>query len=291
MRILSFGSLNIDHVYSVPHFVRPGETIPSSGYSVFPGGKGANQSIALGRAGARVYHAGRIGPDGGWLRALLEDSGVDTSWLKSADEPTGHAIVQVNRSGENSIVLFGGANRAITRKDISAALGGFGPGDCLLCQNETSCVADMISLGAKQGLQVAFNPAPMDKAVPSYPLHKVACFIVNEVEGEELSGKRSPADIVAALNRKYPKAEVVLTLGKKGAMYSFRGRVLTVSGKKVKAVDTTAAGDTFIGYYLAQKSAGKDVQVCLETACAAAAVCVTRRGAASSIPKMAELCL
>jgi len=261
----------------------------STGYALFPGGKGANQSIALGRAGAAVYHAGKIGEDGAWFIKLLRTSGVNARHVEVVDGPSGHAIIQVAKTGENAIVLFGGANQHITRADIRRVLPGFSARDYLLVQNETSAVADAIALGARRGLYVVFNPAPMNKNVLSLPLRHVSCFIVNEIEGAELTGEKKPDHILDALGKKFPKAETVLTLGAKGAMYGHEKTRIAVAAPNVKAIDTTAAGDTFIGYFLAQKMAGKDTRTCLEIACAAAAVCVTRKGAAASIPWNREI--
>jgi ribokinase len=288
-RILVFGSINIDHVYRVDHLVRPGETISSERYQCFAGGKGSNQSIALARAGAEVYHAGRIGADGLWLKEMLDDNGVDTSYVEVADGPSGHAIIQVDDEGENSIILYGGANRSISWKDVRKVLTDFGHGDYLLLQNEISAVPEIISGGAEKGLKIVFNPAPMHSGVLDYPLPKVDCFVFNEVEGRELTGKTGQDDILGAMMDRFPGVCVVLTLKDKGVIYADTERKLTVPALTVKAVDTTAAGDTFIGYLLAGMVAGEDIETGLETACRAAAICVTRPGAADSIPWKEEL--
>ncbi|MHC4201203.1 MAG: ribokinase [Planctomycetota bacterium] len=288
-QIYNFGSVNIDHVYSVDRFPRPGETLGSRTYRTFAGGKGFNQSIALARAGADVCHAGRIGSDGLWLKDLLERDGVDARFLDVAEDPTGHAIIFVNPEGENSIVLYPGANHRVTRPDVERVLSQAHEGDYLLTQNETSSVADMIRLGAERGLRVAFNPAPMDAGVKSYPLDLVSVFIVNEVEGAELTGETSAERIIEAMRRKFPRAATVLTLGSDGVAYGREGTVLRVPAEQVHPVDTTAAGDTFIGYFLAGVTVGNDTEDVLERACRAAAICVTRPGAADSIPTAAEL--
>ena len=139
MKILSFGSLNIDYVYSVEHIVKRGETISSSALNVYSGGKGLNQSVAMGKAGAHPYHAGMIGEDGMFLLDVLKKADVDISKTKVSKEiRTGNAIIQNDADGDNCILLFGGANRAIDEKYIAEVLEGFSAGDILVCQNEIS---------------------------------------------------------------------------------------------------------------------------------------------------------
>ena len=289
MAILNFGSLNIDHVYNVDHFVRPGETLSSTAYSQFAGGKGANQSIALAQAGAAVLHAGKLGHDGAWLKRKLEGFGVDTRYLDLVDGPSGHAVIQVAGDGENAIILHGGANHAIGADDAQRILGDFGPGDTLLLQNEISAMPDIMACAAEQGLRVVFNPAPMHRDVPGYPLDKVDCFIVNEIEAAQLSGREEEDRVLAAMRDAYPAAAVVLTLGARGVRYADGESELSVPAREVETVDTTAAGDTFIGYFLAAQADGADVRAALDLACRAAAVCVTRPGASDSIPSREEV--
>ena len=289
MGILNFGSINIDHVYAVERFVRPGETLHSRRYAQFPGGKGFNQSVALARAGASVRHAGRIGKDGVWLREYLGRCGADTSLIEVVDGPTGHAIIQVADSGENAILLHAGANHRITAADAERALARFTAGDFLLLQNEISAVPEIMERAAARKMRVVFNPAPMTPAVAGYPLDTVSLFVVNEVEGGDLTGEKEPARILAALVERFEGAAVVLTLGADGALYGDRRDILRVPAVRVQAVDTTAAGDTFIGYLLADLAAGRDIRAALTMACRAAAVCVTRPGAADSIPLRTEV--
>ena len=292
MKILDFGSINIDRVYGVDHFVRPGETISALDYARFPGGKGFNQSTALARAGATVCHAGCIGEDGLWLRDELEHDGVDVHLIRVADAPTGHAVIQVDASGQNCIVICGGANRLLDAADVRAALAGFGRDDVILLQNETTMVGEAISAAAAKGLEVVFNPAPMDPAVLELPLDKVSLFIVNEVEAEGLCGCRDddPHAVLDALAGKFPGAGFVVTLGERGAAARIPGAAeVFVPARRTPVVDTTAAGDTFTGYFLAERQRGASVKTAMEIATAAAAVCVSRKGAATSIPGRAEL--
>lgn len=290
MRILNFGSVNIDMVYRVDHFVRPGETIAARSFGRFAGGKGFNQSTALARAGADVSHFGHVGGDGRWLKEALAADGADVSLLGVLDDaPTGHAVIQVDAAGQNCIVIEGGANRRFSADDLRKALDGFGPGDMVLMQNETALVADMIAMAAAKGLSVAFNPAPMTADVAGYPLDKVDLFFVNETEAAELAGVATdaPETLLDALARRFPKATVVLTLGSRGAVAREPGGAdVSVAARKVAAVDTTAAGDTFIGYFLAERQRGASLAQAMERATAAAAWCVAHEGAAPSIPRL-----
>ncbi|MBI1295836.1 ribokinase [bacterium] len=288
-RILNFGSLNIDHVYRVEAFVRPGETIHSLSYRQFAGGKGFNQSIALARAGAPVYHAGKIGPEGGWLLEMLATAGAVTEDVLQVETPTGHALIQVDDQGENSIILFGGANQAITAEDVARVLSRFTAGDYLLLQNEISQMPLILQRATALGLRVVFNPAPMTRALLDYPLGGVSIFIVNETEGEALTGVSAPDAMLDEMRRRFPAAATVLTLGGAGAIFADADRRIPIPAVPVTAVDTTAAGDTFTGYFLAGIVRGNGVEDALHEAARAAAICVTRPGAAESIPGRREV--
>ena len=289
MKILCFGSLNIDLVYRVQNIVRPGETIACNDLQRFGGGKGANQSLALGRAGASVYHAGKIGTDGDFLLDILRESKVNTDFVLKGEANTGHAIIQVDDSGENSIVIFPGTNGEISCEDIDKVLANFEENDILLIQNEISNIAYLIESAHKNNMKVCFNPAPFSPEITALPLNKVSLLIVNETEAEGISGKSDINDIIQELNSLYPETELIMTLGADGAMYSFKDETISVPGKKVKAVDTTAAGDTFIGYYLAETSKGASIKQALNTACLAASITVARPGAMNSIPFKKDL--
>ncbi|WP_373001738.1 ribokinase [Sulfurimonas sp.] len=286
---MNFGSINIDYVYSVEHFVRPGETLKSDNYTIFSGGKGANQSIALARAKAEVIHAGKIGNDGAWLKEKLQKSGVNTSLIKTIDTPTGHAVIQVNKDGENAIIIHGGANQTFTDAEIEEVLDSCEAGDFLLLQNEINAVGKILQKSQNRDLTVIFNPAPITDAIQNYPLEFVDIFIINEVEGETLTKQKSPDAILNTMQKLYPKSKTVLTLGKAGVIYTHNEQRIKTAALKVKAVDTTGAGDTFIGYFLAELSRGSKIEKCLEMGTRASAICVTRKGAADSIPKLEEI--
>ena len=289
MKILNIGSLNIDDVYSVGHFVRAGETLSSTEYNQFCGGKGLNQSIALANAGAEVYHAGAIGADGMFLKERLDAAGADTSLVKVGVTPTGRAIIQVIPEGENCIILYKGANHSLTESDITKMLSPFGKGDYLLLQNEVNNLELIIDAAYEKGMKIALNPAPMEDAILQLPLEKISIFIVNEIEGEGFTRASEPAAIGSAFEKLFPEAMLVLTLGSKGVYYRFRGEVIEVPAEKITAVDTTAAGDTFIGYLLAGLAAGEEAETVLRRATHASAITCTLPGAADSIPKAGEL--
>lgn len=287
--ILNYGSLNIDHVYRVDHFVRPGETLSSTVYEVFGGGKGANQSVAITRAGAKVVHAGKLGQDGAWLKRKLASSGVDVTHIELTDGPSGHAIIQVVPSGENSIVLYGGVNQQIDEHHIESVFRDAHNYDTVLLQNEISGTDYIMRRAAKLGLRIILNPAPMSPQVLGYPLELVNVFILNEVEATALSGESAPTQSLEALRKRFSRSGIILTLGAQGVMYGDAAGVFSVPAKKAGAVDTTAAGDTFIGYFLAGLTQGSSTRASLELACNAAAICVTRHGAMDSIPLYSEV--
>lgn len=290
MKILNLGSLNLDKVYSVEGFVQPGQTILAKDYEIFCGGKGLNQSVALARADVPVYHAGMTGLDGGMLRSMLKDCGANTKFLWNTDCDSGHAIIQVDSSGQNCIIVCGGANRCISERHIDEAVSFLSPGDILLTQNETSCVAYAIEAAHKRGLKVALNPSPITPELLSYPLELVDIFILNEIEGGELSNCHgSYDDILNALAQRFPEAEIVLTAGSDGAYYKKGSESCYQPAILTKAVDTTAAGDTFTGFFLASLMKGYGPRKALLFSARAAAIAVGRSGAAPSIPTWSEM--
>jgi ribokinase len=290
LKILNFGSMNIDYVYSVPHFVRSGETLSSTGMEVFCGGKGLNQSIALARAGLRVYHAGCIGEDGALLTQSLAENGVDISLIRRCPTQSGHTIIQVDASGQNCILLFGGANRQITEEYIDETLSAFSAGDILLLQNEINLVASMIRKAKARGIRVAVNPAPMNKAMLDAPLEMADMLFLNEIEAADLCGAQDPELQIPALRARYPDSTLALTLGEQGSLYQEPGGAIYRHGVfQTRVTDTTAAGDTYIAYLLAGLESGCDVPERLRLASMAAAIAVSRKGAAASIPRMEEV--
>ena len=287
MRVLNFGSLNIDNVFAVQEFVRPGETLAAKSFSRGAGGKGLNQSIALARAGVSVSHAGKIGPDGIFLKETLSADGVDVSFVDvSPNEFTGSAMIQVSSSGENCIILYGGANQNISRSQIERAFETFSSEDILLIQNEINSLDLIMHKAAEKGMRIFFNPAPMTDNVFELPLDLVDTFIVNEIEGAMLA--RSEDDVLQVLRQKYSNSNILLTLGSRGAFYLAKGEVEPVFSpacKVEKVVDTTAAGDTFTGYFISGIIRGLSPGDALLLASQAAALCISAPGASSSIPR------
>jgi ribokinase len=288
-KILNMGSINIDYVYTVPHFVRAGETLSSASLQIFPGGKGLNQSVALARAGGHVYHAGMLGSDGESLLTVLKEAGADVGLITRSVTPTGHAIIQVNPEGDNCILLFPGANRELDGDFADKALASFGKGDMLVLQNEVSCIAYAMNAAKAKGMDLVFNPSPYGPEILDYPLNLVDWWLLNEVEGQSLTGKKHPEDMLHTMAKIYPNAVIVLTLGGDGVICLANGRLLRHGGCDVQVVDTTAAGDTFTGYFISSIAMGKGIEEAIRLASAAAAISVTRKGAAVSIPCWEEV--
>lgn len=288
MKLLNYGSLNYDFVYRVDHMVTPGETLSAGQLDTNCGGKGLNQSIALARAGVPIYHAGMVGEDGDELLAICKQNGIDNGLIRRMPGKSGHAVIQVNPEGENSILLFEGANGGNTTEQVAEVLSQFTEGDILLLQNEVNLLDEMIDLAYERGLRIVLNPSPYNERVERADLRKISLFIMNEIEGIQMTGEDTPDKILDVMASRYPGSRVVLTLGKGGSIYSDENLRCQCPGFSVKAIDTTAAGDTFTGYYLASWTGGREPMTSLRYASAAAALAVTRPGAVVSIPKAEE---
>lgn len=288
-RALVFGSLNLDHVYAVDHIVTAGETLSSAGLRQSSGGKGLNQAIALAKAGADTSLAGRIGSDGEGLRDVCRQSGVSAEHIQVSEVPTGNTIIQVDRNGQNCILLFGGANRTQTKEQIDQTLACFQSGDYLFLQNEINHLPYLIEQAYARGMHIVLNPSPFEKSLLQCDLQKLSWLIVNEVEGFQMTGQHAPQAILDRLQAEYPGVNLVLTMGKDGSMCVRDGQVYQQACCQVTAVDTTAAGDTFTGYFFAQIMAGGTVERALAMASQAAAITVSRPGAADSIPNAEEV--
>jgi len=290
MTITNFGSLNIDNVYQMERFTAPGETLTCIDLNRYCGGKGLNQSIALSRCGAKVRHAGCIGSDGEVLKDMLEKNNVDCSVLLKIEGETGHTVIQVDKTGQNNIIVYGGSNRKLTESYIDTVMKLTKPGEILLMQNEIN-LGGCIARKAKQnGLMIAFNPSPVDDYLLSeFPFETVDFFLVNEIEAAALTGFHDPEAAAAELLKRYPEARIVLTLGDKGVLYRDAGSQYNHRSYDVPVVDTTAAGDTFTGFFLGSFASGKSIPECLETGSIAAALAVSAKGAADSIPAIKDV--
>ncbi|MCY4093675.1 MAG: ribokinase [Gammaproteobacteria bacterium] len=289
-KLVNLGSLGIDHVYGVDHITTAGETISSFSHDVFPGGKGSNQSIAAAKAGADVVHIGCIGPDGDMLLDVLREVDVDVEHVRVGEIATQQAVIQVDRQGQNAIVIFGGANHTINQHDRNIALSKFEQGDWLLLQNEVNDLERILDQAGERNVSVAFNVAPVDGREKGYDYSRVGLLIVNEVEAASLAGEADPNCAFDILTSRFPEMIVLLTLGRDGGIYG-GGKYPRVvyQAHEVDAVDETAAGDTFIGYFMAEWLRSQDLAKAVEDASAAGAIAVTRPGAAASIPSRTEV--
>jgi ribokinase len=287
MKFLVFGSLNIDLIFSVDHIVAPGETINSFTLERSAGGKGANQAAALAKAGMEVYMAGKIGTDGDFLLELLRSYAVHTDHILRWEGATGQAIIQVDKSGQNSIVLYGGGNAALNKDEIGPIISAFGPGDMIVLQNEIPLTAELARAASKQGMRVCLNPSPFDGRIATLPLELVDLLFVNEIEAAGLAGRpvsEDPGVILDALALRFPRTELILTAGKEGAFYAHKNLRAKGDIIDLPVIDTTGAGDTFTGFFLAARQRGCDVTESLHLACKASSLAVSRKGAMTAMP-------
>lgn len=289
MKVLNFGSLNLDYVYQVESILIPGETQASKSRQIFCGGKGLNQSIALAKAGIPVYHAGLIGEGGEPLLEVCKENGVNTEFIRQIPGPCGHTVIQVDENGQNCILLFGGSNRSMTKEFVDTVLDSFEEGDIILLQNEINELDYIIDRAYEKHMMIILNPSPFDNALENCDLSKISLFLMNEIEGFQITGEKEPDKILTKVKALYSKAKVVLTLGGDGSVYQDETGIYRQGIFKVKAVDTTAAGDTFTGYFISSIIDGLPVQDGLELAAKASAIAVSRPGATASIPLRSEV--
>ena len=289
MKILNFGSLNIDKVYAVEEIVKGGETIDSVSFSESVGGKGLNQSIAVAKAGGNIMHAGCVGKDGEILLQALKDNNVDTSLIKTVETASGQAIIQVDKHGQNCIILFHGANYEVDKAYIDEVMQDFAQDDILILQNEISNIDYIIEVAKAKQMKIYLNPSPINENLNKYNMQAIDGIFVNEHEGAYLADKEKVEDILDSLASKYPELEIILTFGDKGAYYRHKDINIFQPAYKVDAVDTTAAGDTFTGYFITLRQQGKSIEESLQKASKASSITVSRKGASISIPKIAEV--
>ncbi|MEO0486786.1 MAG: ribokinase [Pseudomonadota bacterium] len=283
MTVFCVGSINADHFYEVPHIPAPGETLSGSNHRVGLGGKGANQSVAAAQAGSRVVHIGAIGADGAWTVERLRGLGVDTTHIATVNEPTAHAIINVAADGENAIVIYSGANLCQTQQAIKGGLGSAQAGDILILQNEANMQVEAAARARAAGLTVVYSAAPFDEAAVRAVLPYTDILVVNDLEATQLETAFGvPAEDL-------PVKGLVITRGANGADYLAEGTTLHVDAVPVMPVDTTGAGDTFLGYFVAGLDQGLTHHNALELAAKAAALKVTRPGTADAIPSRAEV--
>ncbi len=289
MKVLNIGSLNIDYVYSVDHIIQPGETEATGSRTIFLGGKGMNQSCALAKAGVEVYHGGMIGQDGTMFLDACKEYGVHDEFIRIVDGPSGHTVIQIDKNAQNSILLYGGANQKLTEEYVDEVLSHFNADDILLLQNEVNLLPYIVEKASAKGMQIALNPSPFNENLDAVDMKKIGIFLLNEVEGFQLTGEKEPDAILEKLRDMFPHARIMLTLGQDGAVYADVEQTVYQSAFPVKAVDTTAAGDTFTGYFLAGLTAGLPVEEILRMSAKASSIAVTRHGAVPSIPYREEV--
>ena len=290
MRVLNFGSMNIDTVFSVSHAVLTGESLAVSNPEIHAGGKGLNQSIAAARAGAKVFHAGCVGNDGEFLLRFLEENGVDVSCVAQGQTVRcGGAIIQVEPGGRNTMLIYGGANGRLDETQIESVFTFFDRGDILMLQNETNLTPSILCRGSEKGMYIIYNPSPVTPEIFSMPYHLVDLLIVNEDEAAALTGSNdSPKEMLLRLHQICPNT-IVLTMGQCGSFAFDKGVTYYQDIFPVQSIDTTGAGDTFAGYLAAGMASGELLSAAMRTAAAAAALAVTRHGAAESIPARNEV--
>jgi ribokinase len=283
MAVFNLGSINIDLVYRLSHFPAPGETLASRSFMRALGGKGANQSIALAAAGARIFHIGATNPEDFWLIEEMRRRNVDMTHVQASESPTGHAIVMVNDEGENQIVLCPGANRNIDIATALTALDSATPEDWVLLQNETNGAHEFVAAAKARGLKIAYSAAPFEAEIALALLPDCDLLVVNEGEAAELMAATGREADALGLEH------LVITYGGKGAEYIGKAGRLQQDAFAVNAVDTTGAGDCFFGYFLAGVASETPIETALHEASAAAALQVTKPGAAEAIPQRHEV--
>lgn len=289
MKVLNIGSMNLDHVYTVDHIVEPGETQSSTQLQLFLGGKGMNQSVALAKAGVEVYQGGMIGEDGGVFLDACREYGIHADYIRTVDARTGHAIIQIDKNAQNCILLYGGANQALTEAYVDEVISQFDKGDVLLLQNEVNLMPYIVDRGYAQGMKIVLNPSPFDDKLKAVDMTKISLFLLNEIEGYQLTGCREPDAIIDSIRERFPHAAVVLTLGSDGAVYADQSCKHFQPIFPVKTVDTTAAGDTFTGYFIAGLAQGMEIPDILRMSAKASSIAVSRAGAVPSIPYRDEV--
>lgn len=282
--IFNFGSVNIDHVYRVTELPSPGETIAAVSYQKLLGGKGINQSIAIARAGQTPVHVGAVGRDDDWTIEQVKKFGIDTGHIALSSQPTGHAVIYVDDAGENQIVIFGGANQDLQKAQIEKAFKTIAGGDhWVLLQNETNLLTDIVDQAKAAGFKVAYSAAPFVADTVARLIGRIDLLAVNEIEARET------ADLLDVAVSGITVPEILITRGSRGAEFHSHGEVHHQPAFPVDAVDTTGAGDTFLGSFLAHHCDGAPVAQSLHYASAASALQVTRPGAAIAIPARDEV--
>lgn len=283
MTIYNLGSINVDLFYQVPHLPAAGETLAAQKVTEGLGGKGANMSVAAARAAARVCHIGAVGRDRSWPKDRLLEYGVDTRHIMMIEAMTGTAIIAVDPSGENQILLNAGANAKIAEDAISAALAEARTGDICIIQNETNAQQHAARTAKEMGLSVCYAAAPFEVSAVQNVLDYIDLLILNEIEAQQLE-----VGLGISL-AELPVTDIIVTLGANGCRWLHSGNTRVFDAVLVEAVDTTGAGDTFTGFWLAGLDRGMPMEQAIGQASIAAALMVTRHGTADVIPDLLEV--
>ena len=289
MNVLNFGSLNIDYVYKVSHIVKPGETIKAFRRNIYAGGKGLNQSIAMARAGVPVFHAGCVGEEKNFLLSTLQENSVNTEYIKVVDGNSGHTVIQEENNGQCSVMIYSGANYLITKTHIEEVLNMFKENDILILQNEINNLKYIMEKAYDIGMKILFNPSPYTDEIKDLPLNLVSYFVVNEYEGRNLFNTTENDEIITNAKKMYPDCNILLTLGDIGALYYSDGVIVYQSAYMTKIIDTTVAGDTFLGYFVHGLINDVPMKNALDIAAKAASIAISRYGSVETIPTMDEL--
>ncbi|MCI8540765.1 MAG: ribokinase [Erysipelotrichaceae bacterium] len=296
-KALVFGACNLDYVYQVQDFVQAKQTVSASRRQVFYGGKGLNQAIAMKRCGVEVCLGAAIGAeDGEGLLEELAKAAISMDLILRKPCPSGHAIIQTTPDGENCILLYGGANQTFTKKDVRLILSEFGSGDLLVLQNEINQMAEIMTQAHHKGMRIVLNPSPMNEQILQLPLSYVDAWIVNEEEARMLIKQKYESvnaldgkTLLAGMMKCFANKQIIVTLGKQGAFYGDETTTLYQAAYPVKAVDTTAAGDTFTGYCFGALIQGASIADAMRLGAQAAAIACTKQGALPSIPTRQEV--
>lgn len=295
MKILIYGSVNIDYSYQVKNIVKPGETVHCTYSGKAAGGKGANQAYAAGKAAfgrGDVFFAGKSDHEADFIYEKMKSAGISCDYVTYSDYGTGTAIIQVSENGQNSILVCGNGNIHIEENEIDKVLKDFSEGDCIILNAEINNLKYLINKCYEKGMIIFFNPSPVTSDLKSLPLDRVSYLVFNEVEGAffaDLDLKASYCDILDSLIKKYPNSRIILTMGSEGAYGADSSESVFVPASKVKAVDTTGCGDTFLGYFAVEIMSGKTIKEALTVASKAAGIAATRPGAMNSIPDYSEI--
>ena len=283
MTIYNLGSINIDHLYMLERIPKPGETLSSLETHITIGGKGLNISVAANRSGADVRHIGVVSSADPSVLDMIAGLGLDSALISQVDVQTGHAIIYVDENSENSIVVHGGANLCFSESQIRTALSSAQPDDWLVLQNETNANEIGISIAREKGMQIALVAAPFNAKTMPEQIEKVDLVSMNKTESElfEVISGTSIGNLKSI--------DFLITYGADGAVFLSDGEARRIAAHKVHSIDTTGAGDTFFGVFMAHYTSRGCVETALKKANAAAALIVQRRGVASVVPSQKEI--